>query len=57
MTEGLHSGGPIGFSSLNISMSEQGNNYLMDLDWEFPVGAGITTDINSGLLRPFKSIL
>ncbi len=56
MTDGLHTGGPIGYAHLNILMSEQGINYVMNLDWKFPVGNGITTDINSGLLRPFKSI-
>lgn len=56
MTDGIHSGGPIGYSFLSILKSEQGNDCVMDLDWQFPVGDGITTDVNSGLLRPFKSI-
>lgn len=57
MIDELHTGGPIGYTHLNLSISEKDNSCEMNLDWSFPVGKGLTTDINSGLLRPFKSIL
>lgn len=56
MDSSIHSGGPIGYSSMSILMKEHGDNYELNLDWRFPVGEGISNNLNSGLLHPFKSL-
>jgi len=56
MDNTIHSGGPVGFSAMSIVMKKKGNDYELNLDWKFPVGEGISNNLNSGLLRPFKSL-
>lgn len=57
MKQGKHSGGITGAAHLNIKIISKGSDSTLVIDWQLPVGSGTTTNPESGLIRPFRSIL
>jgi len=57
MNSDSHIGGYVGTAIIKIDFIEVGKKYGIQLDWELPLGHGITDNIESGLLKPFRSIL
>ena len=57
LEQGKHSGGIIGIANLAMEIERNGDDSRLNLDYEFPCGVGITTNPESGLLRPFRYIL
>jgi len=57
MNSDSHIGGYVGTAIIKIDFVKVGQKHGMRLDWELPLGHGNTDNIESGLLRPFRSIL
>jgi len=52
-----HIGGYVGTANIKIDFVKVNEKFGIQLDWDLPLGQGVTDNIESGLLRPFRFIL
>ncbi len=48
---------PAGSASMDARITEHNNHATLEVDWNFTVGKGVCTNVESALIRPFRGIL